>query len=1030
MPFTDFFIERPVFATVFNIIIFLVGLVCLSSVELRQYPEVKRTQIQITTRYYGADAGLIKGFITQTISNAVADVDSVDYVYASSVSGQSSVTVQLRLNADDDVAFNDVQAAVSSVSNQLPDQAQDPVIEKVESTALSGALYVAYTSDSISAVQLHEYIERSVIPRLMAISDVAQIKSVGSSDFSVRVELDPMRMRTYNVSADSVYQALTSANFISATGKLSNQSVAVYVKADTSMNEIKQFKSIKIKQSSGHGFVTLNQVAHIFYGPQDKQRKITFNGKSSVVLPISNVPNTNVITVIKNVKEELKKIQPALPVGVKQLVVYDSTIYMVDSIKEVIHTIIEASLIVILVIFLFLGSVRSTIIPVITIPLSLAGSAIGLLLLGFSLNTLTLLAAVLAIGLVVDDAIVVIENVQRYMEEGMDVMTSSKKGASTIFGAIIAMTITLAAVFAPLGFSSGIIGALFREFAFTLAFAVIISGVISITLSPMMCSLILSDASMHKPFVLRVNKVFEGLKSLYHGLLHVVFKMRYIVILVPFIVLDSLIVLSGMPAIELVPQEFSGFVFAQGYGPSNASFNYMDHYTTLLDNKIKHIDGLAAYFSNPAMSGPTVAFSGLNLTPWQDRKEITDFTVAKQLNAITHDIPGLKYQVLMMPSLPIMKSMLKQLVIKSADNPERLYAVAEKVKEEALKTGRFQFIDLDLSIDQLKYSITLNRELMNQLGVSAENVGRVLTLLMSGGHVTEFTYDQSSYYVVPKANDQGLMDIETLRSYPVLVGNKVIPLSSIATIKNEVTAQTYPQFQQLNSVTLSYLPSDLRDSKTLEVFEGLQQKYMPSSMSFDYRDQLRFEVKSGNELAFVLIGALVFIYLILSATFESFSSPFVIMMTIPLATLGAFVPMALGWSSLNMYSQIALVTLMGLITKHGILIVDFANQLLPSCADRIEAAKKSAGLRLRPILMTTLAMVLGVIPLIFAKGPGAFSRFDLGIIIMYGMSIGTVFSLFIVPVLYAVLNSMFKNMCYFAVFIGQAMLFSSLLAMF
>ncbi|MAH61320.1 MAG: multidrug efflux protein [Legionellales bacterium] len=1027
MGWTDFFIDRPVFATVFNVLLFLIGLVSLSSIEIRQYPDIKRTQIQITTQYYGADADLIKGFITQKISNAVADVDNVSYVYASSVSGQSAVTVQLKLNADDDVAFNDVQAAVSSISNQLPPQAQNPVIEKIESSALTGALYVAYTSKEIDSVKLNEYVNRAIIPRLMAIANVSEISSVGTSDFSMRVELDPILMRVYQVSADSVMQALSQSNFISATGKLKNNSIAIYTTADTSINKPEAFRKIKVKQADSQQFVNLGQIARVEYGPQNEDEKITFNGQESVVLPISNVPNSNVITVVDDVKKELKKIQPSLPEGMNQLVIYDTTIYMIDSIKEVISTIFEASLIVIFVIFLFLGSIRSTIIPMVTIPLSLSGAGVGLVILGFSINTLTLLAAVLAIGLVVDDAIVVIENVQRFMEEGFDKHEAAKKGASTIFSAIIAMTITLAAVFTPLGFSSGIIGALFKEFSFTLAFAVLISGLVSITLSPMMCSVILSKDALQKPLVMKINHVFEKVKHGYLYLLDFVFKIRYFVLFIPFIVMDALVVLSGLPEIQLVPQEESGFVFAQGYGPSNASFNYMNLYTHLLDQKVKGFDGLAAYFSSPNMSGPTTAFTGINLTPWQDRTKVTDFTVAKKLNEVTHQIPGLKYQVLLMPSLPIMKSMLKQIVIKSADDPQRIYEIAQKIRADAIKTGRFQFIDLDLSIDQLKYSIHLNRNLMNQLGVDAQNVGNVLAALMSGGYYTEFSFDEESYNVVPKSTNEGLLDIDALKSYPVKVKDKVIPLSSIATISSEIGAQSIPMFQQLNSVTMSFLPTDLRDDKILDVFYELQDKYMPKTMSYDYRDQLRFQVDSGNELAFVLLGALLFIYLILSATFESFANPLVIMMTIPLATLGAYIPMALGWSSFNMYTQIAIVTLMGLITKHGILIVDFANHLLPSSQDHIEAAKKSAGLRVRPILMTTLAMVLGVVPLIYATGPGAFSRFDLGIVIAFGMSVGTLFSLFIIPVLYGMLTSLTRNVGYLIVLIGQAVLFSSLL---
>lgn len=1041
MAFTNFFIERPVFATVVNIIIFLVGVVSIASIELRQYPDIKRNTVTITTNYYGADEDLIKGFITDPISRALAGVDGVDYIYSSSMPSQSLITVQLAIGVDDNIAFNDVQANVNSVKANLPSDAQEPIIEKVSSASSTAAMYIAFKDSSLTATQLYEFVNRQIVPRIVALPEVDQLTPSGASEPAMRIRLKPKEMALHGVAAEDVMTALNDNNYLSASGYLKTNLIQIFSTPTTSISTPEEFKRIAVSSSTGGSPVYLEDVADVEYGAYNEEQIAKFNGEQGIVLPIFNTPNSNVITVMQRVKDEMEDIKKSLPASMTSFIVYDSTISMQESIDEVVNTIFEASAIVIFIIFLFLGSLRSTLIPIVTIPLSLAGACIGIMMFGYSINLLTLLALVLAIGLVVDDAIVVIENIQRHMEEGMPVLESSKLGASSIIGSIIAMTITLAAVFTPLGFSSGITGALFKEFAFTLAFAVIVSGIVSLILSPMMCSKILCESSIHGKFVTIINKFFDKIRFGYDKILTVLFNQKWIVLIIPIIILDVLVVLFGIPAVELVPQEYNGFVFAQGYGPSSASFNYMKFYTDLLDQSAKKIDGVETFFSNPNMMGPTMSFTGLALTPWTDRPDITDRDVMVKMMQYSNTVPGVKYQVLMSPSLPIMKSMVNQLVIKSPEQPEKIFQVAEKIRAEAMKTGRFLFVDSDLKIDQIKYRIKLDRKRMSQLGISAKNVGNALGLLLSSANITQFNFDQMSYDVMPESISGSRIDIDDLKAYPIQLSSEMaslhfhvddftstykstIPLSEIATITQEVGPLSYPQFQQLNSATLSYLPVDVKDTTVLDVFKDLQAKYMPANMSYDYADQLRFSVNAGNETTFVFIGALVFIYLILSATFESFRHPLIIMMTIPLATLGAFIPMALGWSSFNMYTQIAIVTLMGLITKHGILIVDFANQLLPESKDENEAAKKSAGLRLRPILMTTLAMVLGALPLVFAQGPGAFSRFDLGILIVYGMSVGTFFSLFVIPVLYASLTNFKRLLSYLGVLLGQAALFA------
>lgn len=1015
MNFSEIFIRRPVLSTVVCFLILLLGGQGILSMSIRQYPKVDETVITITTSYPGASADVIQGFITSTITKSVSAAEGVDYVTSSSSLGLSTVSVHMRLNTDPDKALTEVISKVQQVRGQLPTEAKDPVIQK--GTGFTFALmYLAARSDTMSTQQLTDYLIRVIQPRFATVNGVANAEVLGAQEFAMRVWLDPMAMAAHQVTATDVLAAIQNANFLSAPGKTKNEYYAYSIEAKTTLQDPESFGALPLRTTGGE-IVRLRDVARIELGAASNDVRVRFNGEEGVFLGIYQTPSANPLDVAAGVRAELPKIAATLPAGMTIDLVYDSTEAISASIQEVLHTIVEAALIVVVVILLFLGSFRSVIIPIVTIPLSLIGVCFILWALGYSLNTLTLLAMVLAIGLVVDDAIVVVENIHRHIEEGLKPMQAAIVGMREIFSAVVSMTITLAAVYAPIAFTQGVTGALFREFAMTLAGAVIISGFIAVTVAPMMAARLLKPGGGR--LQLFIDHIFERFSQWYGRRLEGSLKVRPITLMIVAVVFGTLVFLFMNTKTELAPEEDQGAMFALINAPQYATVDYTQHYVDQIATRTRDIPERAALFSIAGSGGANSAFAGLVLQPWGQRTR-SQAQVQQEVQARLDKVAGVQAFVFGVPSLPGTGGGLPiQMVIQSTDSAERVYEVAEQIKQRAQASGKFIVVQNSLSFDTPKVNVVIDRARAADIGVSVADIGNTLTLLVGENGISKFDREARAYDVITQVPQQWRNNPESLEKFFVRSQTgKMVPLSAVVAISTQGSAPAIEQFNQLNSATLSALPVPGVTSGTgLQALQEIAQEVMPAGFFIEYAGQSRTELETGNTLLIVFGLAIVVIYLVLAAQFESFRDPLIIMMSVPLSLFGAvavlnissrlgnFVP-ALSGGTLNIYSQVGLITLVGLITKHGILMVEFANQLREEHGlDRHTAIIQAARVRLRPILMTTAAMVFGVVPLIIAEGAGAKARFAMGIVIASGMSIGTIFTLFVVPMFYTYLSS-------------------------
>ncbi|SHG38854.1 multidrug efflux pump [Kaistia soli DSM 19436] len=1015
MGFSEIFIRRPVLSTVVSLLILLLGAQGILSMSIRQYPKVDETVITVTTVYSGASADVIQGFITSTITKSVSAAEGVDYVTSSSALGLSTVSVHMRLNTDPDKALTEVIAKVQQVRGDLPTEAKDPVIQK--GTGFSFALmYLAARSDTMNAQQLTDYLIRVIQPRFATVNGVANAEVLGAQEFAMRVWLDPMAMASRQVTATDVLSAITSSNFLSAPGKTKNDYYAYSIEAKTTLQDPETFGALPIR-TNGDEVVRLRDVARVELAAASNDARVRFNGKDGVFLGIFQTPSANPLDVASGVRAELPLIQSSLPTGMTIDLVYDSTEAISASIEEVLHTILEAAAIVVVVILLFLGSFRSVIIPIVTIPLSLIGVCFILWALGYSLNTLTLLAMVLAIGLVVDDAIVVVENIHRHIDEGLKPMKAAIVGMQEITGAVISMTVTLAAVYAPIAFTQGVTGALFREFALTLAGAVVISGFVALTVSPMMAALILKPGGGRLQRF--VDHIFEKFSGWYGRRLEGSLKVRPITLLLVVIVMGTVGFLFVNTKSELAPDEDQGALFALINAPQYATVDYTQHYVDQIAERTADIPERDALFSIAGSSGANSAFSGMVLKPWGQRTR-SQAEVQQDVQGRLDKVAGVQAFVFGIPSLPGTGGGLPiQMVVQSTATADRVYDVAEEIKNRAQASGKFIVVQNSLSFDTPKVNLTIDRARAAALGVSVADIGNTLTLLVGENGISKFDREARAYDIITQVPQQYRNNPESLGTFFVRSqSGKMVPLSAVVSISTTGSAPAIEQFNQLNSATLSALPVPGITSGTgLAALQEIAREVMPQGFFIEYAGQSRTEIETGNTLLIVFGLAIVVIYLVLAAQFESFRDPLIIMMSVPLSLFGAiavlnicsrlgnFVP-ALSGGTLNIYSQVGLITLVGLITKHGILMVEFANQQRELRGlSKHEAIVEAARVRLRPILMTTAAMVFGVVPLITAVGAGAKARFAMGIVIAAGMSIGTIFTLFVVPMFYTYLSS-------------------------
>jgi len=1005
MKFTDFFISRPVFSIVLSLLLLVFGLRALNDLQVRQYPEMEIGQLTITTVYPGADAELVKGFVTTPIQETIASVEGIDYIKASSRAGISMIEVFLDLGYDVNTAMAEMLSKINEVQGQLPKDISDPVIAKA-SAGNDAIMYIAYQSTSMSETQITDYLRRVVQAKMAEVPGLSRAALFGGKEYAMRIFLDPVKMRALNISTVQVNDALLANNFQSAAGELRNSYTVTSIRASTSLQDEKAFEKI-IVTSDGQGVVRLKDIARIELAANTERQIVSYQSKPAVYLGIQTIPSANPLDVADGIKKILPEIAKDLPTGLHQYLAYDTTMFIDESINEVIKTLIEATLIVVIVVFLFLGSPRSVLIPVVTIPLSLIGVALFMLMMGYSINLLTLLAMVMAISLVVDDAIVVVENVHRHIEEGIEPMRAAVVGAREIAMPIIAMTITLAAVYAPIGFMGGLTGALFSEFAFTLAGAVLISGFIALTLSPLMSGKLLNKQALERPLVVAIDKIFNRLKESYSRVLDsTLMYYRTAIVIGAGVLLLAIVAMLMMTQSELAPVEDQGFILTMGIAPDNASVQYVQTYAEQVEDILSTYPEYDQTFVIAGMPVENNVMAGMVLSPWSQRDR-SQMDIQPQLQGELFGVAGMDVYAINPPSLPgTPMGMPVNFVITTTSDYNTLFEVSEELKQKAIASGVFMMVNNTLRINKPQAHVLIDRDKAGQLGISMRDIGNVLAIQLGDFRSNYFDMQGRSYEVIPQADKRFQQTKEAIEKlYVNTQTGEQVPLSTVVKITQEVVPNNLTQFQQLNSATIEAIP--LPGVATIADAHAFLSKTLgeiaPSGFMYDYGGQSRQFEKEGATLLMTFVLALIVIYLVLSAQFESFRDPFVVLMAVPLSIFGAMIPLFFGFATMNIYTQVGLITLIGLISKHGILIVEFANQQQRKGVDKITAVKEAAALRLRPILMTTAAMVLGVMPLVLASGAGAVSRNNIGLVITVGLSVGTLFTLFVVPVFYSLI---------------------------
>src|SRR6201984_2494499 len=1009
--FTDLFIKRPVLALVVSFVILIAGLQAMRTINVRQYPRSDIASIKITTVYVGADAELVRGFITTPLERAIAAADGIDYIQSQSSQSTSTITVRLKLNYDANKALSDISSKVDAIRRDLPPDAEIPVLEIQSADTQIASCYLSFTSDILQPNEVTDYLVRLVQPRLTAVGGVQKADILGGRTFAMRIWMKPDRMAALNISPSQVRDALGHNKFLAAVGNTKGSLLQVNLTANTDLHTAEQFKQLVVRQDK-NTLVRLGDIADVVLGAEDYNTEVRFSGQKAVFMGIWVLPNANSLDVIKRVRVELEQIKKELPSGMTGEMAYDATAYINDAIHEVVKTLIDTLLIVMVVIFLFLGSVRSVIVPIVAIPISLIGALFLMELFGFSINLLTLLAIVLSVGLVVDDAIVVVENMERHIAEGQSRMEAALKGARELIGPIIAMTITLAAVYTPIALQGGLTGALFREFALTHAGAVFISGVVALVLSPMMSAYLLPPHHVEHGFKGLVDRTFDRLRDWYGNHLDRTLQARPAVYIVwaGISVLAALMFLA-IPKVatkELAPKEDQGVIFGIITAPANAT----------IDDTIRYADAAGKVFQDVPdnrftfqITSPSSGFGGMVLKPWGTRKTPTkDYLpiVQQKLAAI----PAIQMFPIMREALPGSDTFPVSFLIASTADQERILEFAKEIFQKAMKAHMFQFGDIDTKIDQPQAQIVLDHDKISAMGLNMQQIGSDLSASVGGNYGNWLTMEGLSYKVIPQIKRVDRLNPEQLNDiYVTGPNNPLIPLSTIAHIQHKTVARSLNRMQQLNAVTISGVPAGSVDS-TLKFLENEARQILPAGYVIDYTGgsrQLRLE---GNNFLGVFVLAVLLIFLVLAAQFNSFRDPLIILLgSVPLALFGAAVFMFLkmpfghfftdGWTtSFNIYSQVGLVTLVGLVSKNGILIVQFANELQRKGLAKLAAVAQAARIRLRPILMTSVATVAGHFPLTMVTGAGAAARNSIGLVLVGGMTIGTIFTLFIVPSLY------------------------------
>jgi multidrug efflux pump len=1007
--FTDLFISRPVLSIAVSILILVLGLRAVLSLPVQQFPQTESATITITTTYPGASPDTVAGFVTTPMERAVSQVNGIDYMTSTSQTSVSTITINLQLNYDPDKALTEISAKVNSILNQLPQGTEQPVLDLQIGQTLA-AMYISFSSDELSGNQMTDYVERVVQPQLQAVPGVQLAEVIGAQDYAMRIWLKPEKLASYGLTPTDVWNALSANDFISPLGNTKGEMVQVTLTANTGLHTADEFSNLIVKQQN-NTIIRLRDVADVELGSDTYDQDVTFSNKATVFMGIDAAPAANLLDVVAGVRKVFPTIQANLPQGMKAEIGFDATDFVHASIREVLTALGEALVIVTFVVFAFLGSPRSVLIPVIAIPLSLVGGFAIMAAFGFSINLLTLLAMVLAIGLVVDDAIIVVENVNRHLDMGETPMTAARAAAAELGGPIIAMTAVLIAVYVPIGFQTGLTGALFTEFAFTLAGAVTVSAIIALTLTPMLSSRFLKhidrDARGVEAWLVNFIDARMGeVHRLYTWLLHGSLETVPVTLTFAGIVLASIFFLATGASKELAPNEDQGVTFAFSNNSPDSTFTQSAMWDRELSAMLLKTPDLQLTFH---ISTPGLDLTGEVLKPWGQRKHNAQYYLTQWQNDANKEIAGQQVVFNQPPPLPGAQGFPVEVAIKSTASEEAIYPDAQALLAAAQKSGKFIFIESDLKIDQPQANLLIDRDKAAALGLNMSDVGAALSEALGGGYVNYFDLDGRSYKVIPQVQRAARLNVSDLNNYYILSSNNInVPLSSIATIETSVIPETINHFQQQNSATLQGVPAPgVSQAAALAELQQLAKTILPPDDQIDYGGPIRQYVQTSNGFVFTFIFALVIIFLALSALFNSFRDPLIILVSVPMSIAGAliFIYIGIGGLSLNIYTEVGLVTLMGLISKHGILMTEVANEARLRGMAKRAAIEYAASIRLRPILMTTAAMVLGVVPLIIATGAGAGARFAMGMVIAAGLSIGTLFTLFVVPAVYLVLSS-------------------------
>ncbi|MCW5765672.1 MAG: efflux RND transporter permease subunit [Phycisphaeraceae bacterium] len=999
---TDIFIKRPVLAVVINLIILAVGYRCISGLPIRQYPRIESTSLVITTVYVGASAETVRGFLTTPIERAVSAIDGIDYIESASTAGVSTITIRLRLNHDSNAALAEVSARLNQVRSELPAEAESPAIEIQRADRPFATFYLSFTSTTLDLTRLNEFLARQIQPELATIQGVQRVGIEGQRTMAMRVWLDEQRLTALGVTPTEVYNALRANNFLASVGRTKNAEVQIDLLTDTDLRTREEFERLIVREQTG-SIVRLGDVARIELGSEEPMGEAGFNADPAIYLSVWPLPRANELEVAGRLRAAMESLRPVLPPGVDMRLAYDGTYYMSNALKEIGKTLAETVGIVAVVVFLFMGSIRTVLVPLVAIPISIAGACIFMTVMGFSLNLLTILAIVLSVGLVVDDAIVMVENVERHVREGKGRIEAALRGARELFAPVVSMTITLAAVYAPIGFQGGLTGVLFREFAFALAAAVVVSGIVAVTLSPVMSSALVAEHGRESRFTRLVNRGFERLRRIYAATLDVTLSLRWTMAAAAVLIALGAVPLYMFSGKELAPTEDEGGIFFALSAAPESTLDASRAAATAVSTSLMGMPD--AGFCWRVLMSPSTGFGGMQTVPWHERTRTTAQMLGEAFGRVS-SIAGVRAFPILPPPLPGAGQFDVEMLLTSTDPPERMAEVAGQLVGMAFGSGKFLFADTDLKIDLPQARIVIDREKVADMGLDLASVGRDLAVMLSGGYVNRFNYDGRSYKVIPQVSDAGRATPEQLMQLKVRARDGgLVTVSSFVRIETVAAPRSLNRFQQRNSVKIyGGAAPGVTKGEALTALENAARQILPPGYAIDYAGESRQLRQEGASLAATLGFALGLIYLVLAAQFSSFRDPLIILLgSVPLAISGALVFTFLGWTTINIYSQVGLITLVGLVAKNGILIVEFANHLRSEGRSKVEAIREAAVTRLRPILMTSVATAVGHFPLVLVTGAGAMSRNSIGIVLVSGMIISTLFTLLVVPSIYLLL---------------------------